>query len=210
MRKVLWWRFHKYLEHYQVLTLKAFSEIAVFRECSNEDFNSLRLQKYISYGRHPFFSKCLKFDAESINGTKNWGKVCRFSYNYIWDENGKFSQSSIGYLPTAVNVLRNIPKISPDSTGDIFQINFSRNYENTCWKCSHGGFASIWETLSCWVSKRVPKRRFFQIVLTEFFTVFNFGNTLAMSIIFFFKMFEISCIFQKSNKKFRKRLSFFR
>ena len=40
-KKVLWWRFRKYLEYFHMLTLKAFSETAVFEECSNQDFQSL-------------------------------------------------------------------------------------------------------------------------------------------------------------------------
>ena len=42
---------------------------------------------------------------------------------------GKFSQSSTGYLPSAVNVLTNTTRISPITRGDIFQINFPQNDE---------------------------------------------------------------------------------
>ena len=42
----------------------------------------------------------------------------------------------------------------------------------------------------------------------KFFIVCNFGNTLAMSIIFFIKMFKIWCIFQKWNKKLEKVFPF--
>ena len=33
----------------------------------------------------------------------------------------------MGYLPSALYVLRNIPKILPNNTGDTLQINFSQN-----------------------------------------------------------------------------------
>ena len=71
-----------------------------------------------------FFPKCLKRDVNCIKWTKNWEKFFRFLDNCIWIGNGKFSQSSIGHLPSAVNVLRNIPNISRNSKGDKFQIKF--------------------------------------------------------------------------------------
>ena len=73
---MLWWRFRKYLWHFQVFTVKAFSETAVFRECSNQDFEGLQLGKYISYGDHLFFFKIFKIWC--INGTKIENKVFVF------------------------------------------------------------------------------------------------------------------------------------
>ena len=58
-----------------------------------------------------FFSKCLKFDEESRNGTKQSEKLFGFKDNCIWVGEGKFSQSRTGYLSLAVNVLRNNSKI---------------------------------------------------------------------------------------------------
>ena len=54
------------------------------------------------------------------------------------------------------------------------------------------------------MSNRVLNRCFLESVLIKIFTIFNFGNTLAMSIMFYFKMFKLSCRFQKWNKKLRK------
>ena len=62
-------------------------------------------------------------------------------------------------------------------------------------------FASNWDTFTCWLSKDVPKRGFSQSGMTKFFTVCNFGNILAMTIILFFKMFKIFCRLQKWNKQ---------
>ena len=58
-------------------------------------------------------------------------------------------------------------------------------------KRSHGDFASIWDAFTCFLSKRVMKRRFLESGLTKIFRVSNFGNALAMTINFFFKIFEI-------------------
>ena len=102
----------------------------------------------------------------------------------------------MGYLQSALNVLRNIPKISRNSTRDIFQINFFRNDENTWEKCPHGDFTSICDTFTCWLSKRFLKQRFLESALTKIFTVCNFGNTLAIAIIFFFSKclrFNLDC-----------------
>ena len=70
--------------------------------------------------------------------------------------------------------------------------------------------ASIGDGFTCWLSKRLLKRHFLERGLTKIFTVYKFGNVLAMTIAFFFKMFKIWCRFQIFNKKFRNKFSFFR
>ena len=47
----------------------------------------------------------------------------------IWIGSCKFSQSWIGYLALAVSVLTYNPKISRNTKGDIFEINFPENDE---------------------------------------------------------------------------------
>ena len=157
-----------------------------------------------------FSSECLKVDWYSRNGTENWVKRFRFSYNCIWIGSCKFSQYWTRYLPSAVNVVRSTPKISFNTREDIFEINFPENYEKTWQKRSHGDFASIQDTFTCWLSKRFLKWRLLQGGLTKFVTVCNFGNTFSMTIIFFFKMFKIWLIFKKWNRKLRITCSFFR
>ena len=124
--KLLRWRFCKYLEHFHRLTVKAFFEMTFFRECSNQDFYSLWLRKYISFGDHPFIKKCLKFDIDSMNGTKNWEKF--FCFEIIAFELGVTNSRNI---EQAGDVLRNILEIWLNSTRDHFQINFSQYDENT-------------------------------------------------------------------------------
>ena len=118
------------------------------------------------------------------------------------------AKSSIRYLPLPVNVLRNAPKISGNSRRNIFQINFSQDDEKKWENSPHGDFPGNRDSFTCWLSKRVPKRRFLQSCLTKFFTVCNFRNTLAMTIIFFFKLFKISCRFHKWNKNSEKVFRF--
>ena len=52
------------------------------------------------------------------------------------------------------------------------------------------------------------KRDFTDIYLITFFRDGYLGNTSAMSVIFFLKMFKIQCRFQKCTEKLGKRISF--
>ena len=91
--------------------------------------------------------------------------------------------------------------------GDIFQIRFSRSNEKIGWKCSLADFTNVWDPSTCWLSRGVLKRCFLKSGLTKSFTVCNFRNKVAMTIIFFFKMLKIWCRFRKWNKKVRKKVS---
>ena len=58
--------------------------------------------------------------------------------------------------------------------------------------------------------KRPLKRHFTDIYLLTFFGDGYLGNTSAMTVIFFLKMFKIQCRFQKLREKVRKSLPFLR
>ena len=154
-----------------------------------------------------FFSKCLKCDVDSRNGTKNGENVFSLSDNCIWIGSCKFSQPRTGYLPSADNVLINAPGISPNTRADIFQITFPQNDGKTGLESSHANLASIYDAFTCWLPKSVLKRCSWESFLTKLFTVYNFRNALAMTII---RMFKIWFRMQKWNKKSKKRLPIFR
>ena len=78
-----------------------------------------------------FSFKMFKISRSIDKWNKNWEKVFRFSDNCIWIGSWKFSQPWTVYLPSAVNVLTNIPKISFNTRGEIFQINFTQNDKQT-------------------------------------------------------------------------------
>ena len=59
-------------------------------------------------------------------------------------------------------------------------------------------------------SNGLQKRDFLDIYLTTFFGIRNFGNTLAMKVIFFLKVLKFLSALQNCTKKFRKRFLFFR
>ena len=99
-------------------------------------------RRYLQSGLLKFFTVCnfgnilamtiiflFQIDVAFRNWTKIWDNIFRFSGNCIWIGSCKFLQSWTGYSASAVNVLTNTPKISPKTTGDIFQINFPENDE---------------------------------------------------------------------------------
>ena len=106
--------------------------------------------------------------------------------------------------------VNNTAKISHNTWWDIFQINFPENDKKNMinalwWKSSkHLGCFHMLTAKAC--SETVPLREF----LNKPFRVCNFGNTLAMTMIFCFKRFKIWCRILKWNKKSRKSFSFFR
>ena len=62
----------------------------------------------------------------------------------------------------------------------------------------------VWACLPCFLLKGTVKQRFLDIYLTMFFRLCNFGNTLAMTVIFILNMFKILSRFPNSRKKLKK------
>ena len=69
---------------------------------------------------------------------------------------------------------------------------------------------SICDAFICWLAKPFLKRCSWESFLTKIFTVCNFENILAITIIFSFKMVKLWCRFQKCNKKLKKKFFVFR
>ena len=128
MTKALWWRFGKYLDAFICWLSKRFLKQRFLESGLTKIFtvssflNTLAMTIIL-------FSECVKFDVDSRNGTKSWEKAFGFSDNCILIGSCKFSQSWTGYLPSAVNVLTNNPKISLNTRRDTFEINFPNNNE---------------------------------------------------------------------------------
>ena len=102
------------------------------------------------------------------------------------------------------------PMISHLNHEDIFQIISPHSDEKIWSKCSHEDFTSVWYCLTCWLSQDVLRRRWIVSGVTESSRVANFGNTLAITIFFFCKIFEIWWRFHKWNKKPGKCFLFLR
>ena len=107
-------------------------------------------------------------------------------------------------------MLANKPMMSNFNQVEIFQMISSHSDQKIWEKCSHEDFISVWIRLTCWLSKDVLRRRWIVSGVTKPWKVANFGNTLAMTIFFFLKMFQIWWRFHKWNKKARKYFLFLR
>ena len=194
------YRFHKCLGSFNKLTVKGCFQTALFREWLTKSLRVCNFGNTLAM-TITFFSKCWKFDKDLKNWIKNSEKFFCFYDSFIWIRNGKLSQSRTGYLSSTVNVLTNTRKISNITKGEIFWISFLHRNRKYNKGGSHADVKSIWDRLRCWLSKDVLKRRFLGSRLTKSLTVCNFTNTLGMTIIFFLKMFKISCRLEKVNKK---------
>ena len=122
----------------------------------------------------------------------------------------KFWQSWPVHLSRAVNMLTNIPKILNLKKGESFQIIRPESDQKIWSECCHADFTSVWDHLTCWLSKDVLKQRFLESGLSKSLTFSNCENTLAIMIIFFSKIFKIWWRYHKWNKTWRKCFSFLR
>ena len=68
-----------------------------------------------------------KFDVDFRIAVKNVEKVFCFLDNWFWIGCGKFSLLQTEYLPSAVNVLANSPKLLDITKRDIFQPSFPQS-----------------------------------------------------------------------------------
>ena len=87
-------------------------------------------------------------------------------------------------------MLTNAPQISHITKGDIFQISFPQSDEKIWQKGFRAVFTSVWDPWTCRLSNGVLKPFCLEICLSTFLTVFNFGNTLALTIMFFFQIVQ--------------------
>ena len=102
------------------------------------------------------------------------------------------------------------PYDSKLQSGRCFPNYFSLQWWRYMGYCSHEHFDSVWNRLTCWLSKDVLRRRWIVSGVTKPWTVANFENTLPMTIVVFLKMFEIWWRFHKWKKKPRKCFLFLR
>ena len=135
--------------------------------------------------------------------TKCLEYIFRILYNCIWIGSRMFSLLRREYLSSAVNVLTMSPKGENISNRDFFHV-YLANCQQKVWrKLFHADLISIWFALRCSPSEGALKWGYPNIRLTIYLTVYNFINTLAMNIIFFFKMLKIWWRFQKWKEKLR-------
>ena len=104
------------------------------------------------------------------------------------------------YLSSWVHNLSNSLKTSDTTKIEFFELKFfqidKKIWQNYC----REDFSSVSEHLTCWLSISVLSQGFLGIYITTLFAGHNFGNKLAMRVIFVFKTFKIWCTFQKFGK----------
>ena len=163
-------------------------------------------------GHSLFFSKCSKFDAHFRNGIKNPENVLRFWDKCVCSCWRKFCLLRQEYLSSAGNVLANSLKIYDHIT--IKQSFSNWLYLEFMGKKHNSGALLLSTVFGTPLTLRLPnsvlKQDLLDVSVATFFRNNNFGNDYSRTLILFFKMFEISCAFQKWNKKSRKSLPFFR
>ena len=107
-----------------------------------------------------------------------------------------------------MNVLKNSLKILHITRRDFFKLDSFFSHQWVSKRCRRLDLKRVLALLQSCLLKDNVKRRFSSIYLTTFFEVRNFGNTLAMSVIFFSKELKMQCKFQKLRKKLRKLFDF--
>ena len=138
-----------------------------------------------------FFWKCSKVNLDCKNLEKYWEQKIFFWDNCIWIGCVNLSLLSKIYLWPTVNVLRNGPRILHITKRGFFQLNCLDSDQWICYRCCCSDFNSKRSHLLCCLWKGPLKLDFLDIYLTAFFGVRNFGNTWAIRLIFFLKMFKI-------------------
>ena len=138
----------------------------LFRHFSNHVIVSVYFWKYVSYDAHLFSPKCWKVDVDFRNAAKNWEKAFCFSDDCILIACGMNIPQAIMNLPITKRILvigsqcNNSSKIPDNAKRNILQLDFSQSHETIWGKCCVADFNSVWDTLTCWLSKGVQKRDF--------------------------------------------------
>ena len=125
------------------------------------------------------------------NAEKNWEEVFSFWDNSIWISSVKLSLLCREYLSSAVNVLTNRLRIFHSTKKNFSQLNYVHSDQKIWRRCRPHDCHSFLGCLRCCWWKRPLKLDISDIHLITFFGVCNFGNTWAIRVIFFCKMFKI-------------------
>ena len=163
--------------------------------------------KYINYEGHLYW-KCLKFNADSENAEKNSEKVFCFWDKCIWIVCIHLSLLIREYLSSAVNVLRkrlkNFHVSKSDFCNSIFSTVIIQVDQGTFIKIQ-SEFLPVYH-VAC--REVLSSGRFSEIYLSTSFVVGNFGITLAMRLICFWKCSKFNADSKNTEKKWGKFFCF--
>ena len=132
--------------------------------------------------------KCSKCYLHFKNAEKHWEEAFPFLDNCIWIGCVDLFLLRRENLWRAVNVFTKSPKILHITKRDVLELNSL----HTDQQIVSFRFQHFWSHWPCCFSKVPLKEEFFDIYLTMFFGIHNFGNTLAMRVIFYLKVFKIA------------------
>ena len=152
-----------------------------------------------------FFRICSKLILDFENAEKNRGKVFCFWDNSIWIRCFKYFVLTTEDLSWAVNVLENSLKILHITKSNFFELNCIHSDQQIWETCRRSDFKCFWD--DC-LSKGTLRWYLFDIYLTTFSEVRNFGNTLAMSVIFFWICSKFNLDLENAEKGSEKFFSF--
>ena len=152
-----------------------------------------------------FESKYRKFQQQ-----KKAENVSCFWDNSIWKAWNKMLLLRGEYLSSAVNGLRNSPKILYISQIELFNPNRLHRDQWIWQRCFRQALNSDSACFPSYLSKGPLKRQFLGTYLTTYFEVRKFKNTSPVTIALFLKIFKIKFKFRKCKKKIRKYFLFLR
>ena len=110
------------------------------------------------------------------------------------------------YLSSGVNMLTNSLKILDTIKTEFFELIFFLNDQKLWQKFCHADLIIVSDPWTFWLSISVVTRCFLGIYVTRSFAVYNLWKKYSLRLIFFYKVFQILCIFWKCSKKLRKYL----
>ena len=142
-----------------------------------------------------FLRKCSKFNLHFETTEKSWEKVFPFRDNSIWVCWFKLFLLRREYFWPAVNVLKNSPEVLSISKRDFFELHWVHSGLINMVKVVSFIFQHSLIPFTFCLSNGPVKRDSLDIYLTTFFGIRNFGNTSALSVIFFWKCskFYLQC-----------------
>ena len=116
------------------------------------------------------------------------------------------------YLSSAVNALKNCPKILHITKRHVFRLNSLHSDQKIWQRCWGADFNSVWDRLPCLLLKGLLKWDFLAICLTTSFAVCNFPSAifecllrvLSMSAIFDFKCSKFNSTSKNAQNKSEK------
>ena len=167
----------------------------VFRAPNFENTSAMRVT---------FFKKCSKFYRHFENAEKNREKFVVFRDDCISIGCVKVSLLRREYLWRALSVLKNSPNILLITKRDFFQTQLLLQWSVNMVKMASFRFQQCLIPFTMLLVEGSSQTRLLDIFLTTFFAMYNFGNTLAMTVIFFWRCAEFYLSLKNAEKHSEK------